>query len=86
MFTPELSTTERGEFVLIASHSLESNEAVDLSIEYNKARIVYGLSQVPETLAKCKLVYDVRGQHLDESVLARVRAALESICTVEFKL
>jgi predicted DNA-binding transcriptional regulator YafY len=86
MFTPEFSSAEKGEFVLVASHSLENSEAVGLSIEYNKARIAYGLSQVPEALRKCRLVYDVRGQQLGESVLAQVRAALESTCVVEFKL
>lgn len=84
MFTPELFSSEHGEFVLVANHSLETTVAVALSIEYNKARIAFGLSQVPKAASRCRLVYDVRGQQLADSVLDVVRTALGGLCNLEF--
>ena len=42
MFTPEFVNEERGEFLLVANHSLESSESIQLSIAFNLARISYG--------------------------------------------
>ncbi len=85
MFTPEFTSAERGEFVLVANHSLETAEAASLSVEYNAARIRFGLAHVPETLQRCRLVYDLRGQKIEDRTLERVRSALKDICDVEFR-
>jgi hypothetical protein len=85
MFTPEFSSQEGGEFLLLASHNLESAESVQLSVEYNKARIAYGLSHAPANMAACRLVYDIRGQNVSDAALAQVSAALQGQCTLEFK-
>jgi hypothetical protein len=84
MFTPELFSPEHGAFVLVANHSLENAAAVALSIEYNKARIAFGLSHVPNAASRCRLVYEVRGQRLADSVLDVVRTALGGLCKLEF--
>lgn len=39
MFTPEFINEEYGEFILVANHSLVSQESIKLSIAYNLARI-----------------------------------------------
>ncbi|RKF46168.1 hypothetical protein [Paraburkholderia fungorum] len=85
MFTPEFVSEELGEFVLVANHSLESAEAVHLSIEYNRARIVHGRPHLPLESWKCRLVYDVRGQSVSEVTIDQVRAELRDVATVEFK-
>ena len=85
MFTPEFINEERGEFLLIASHSLSSQESIQFSIAFNLARISYGLSQLPPHIRTCRVVYDIRGQSIPEVVLAQVNRALEQVATVEFK-
>lgn len=84
MFTPEFSSLERGEFVLVASHSLGTTEAIELSVEYNKARIAFGFLHVPPAMQKCRMIYDVRGQQLSSAVLNNVEAAFDGLCAVEF--
>ncbi len=85
MFTPEFVIDASGEFVLVANHNLESTEAAQLSIQYNQARLAFGLTQLPANLRKCRLVYDIRGQEVADAVLAQIRQVLGSSCTVEFK-
>ncbi|WP_075122985.1 hypothetical protein [Burkholderia paludis] len=85
MFTPEMVNTGLGEFVLVANHSLESTEAVRLSVEYNRARILHGRPHLPSDSWKCRLVHDVRGQSVSEATLDRVRARLRDVAAVEFK-
>lgn len=84
MFTPEFLIEDRGEFVLVASHNLESDEAVLLSVSYNKARVAYGLTHAPSQM-KCRLVYDIRGQNVSDIALAQVNAVLKGQCNLEFK-
>ncbi|MHA7846580.1 hypothetical protein [Serratia sp. D1N4] len=85
MFTPEFINEERGEFILIANHSLESAESIQFSIEYNLARISYGQSQLPPHIRSCRVVYDIRGQSIPDAVLAQINQALELVAIVEFK-
>ena len=61
MFTPEFSSVERGEFVLVANHALGSPDQVALSVAYNSARIAFGRGNVPPSLPNCRVVYDIRG-------------------------
>ena len=86
MFTPEFISDTAGEFVLVANHSLETAEAIELSIQYNKARIAAGLMHLPEHIQKCRVVYDIRGQVVDDQGIRRVKACLDDVCTLEFKL
>ncbi len=85
MFTPEFVSEERGEYVLVANHSLENAEAIELSIAYNRGRIAYGASQLPAHIQTCRLVYDIRGQVVSDSVINQIRQALGHDCTLEFK-
>jgi hypothetical protein len=85
VFTPEFINEEIGEFILVANHNLESEDSAQLSIEYNLARISYGLSQLPAHIRTCQVIYDIRGQSIPDAVLALVSRALEHLATVEFK-
>ena len=89
MFTPEFINEERGEFVLVANHSLASPESIRLSIAYNIARISWGLSQLPPHIQTCRVVYDIRGQSIPDQAQAQaqalVRQALEQVAIVEFR-
>lgn len=85
MFTPEFINEERGEFFLVANHSLASPESIQFSIAYNLARISYGLSQLPPHIRTCRVVYDIRGQSIPEVVLTQINRALEQVAIVEFK-
>ncbi|MDP9767157.1 hypothetical protein FJP64_04230 [Kosakonia cowanii] len=87
MFTPEFINEERGEFVLVANHSLASPESISLSIAYNIARISWGLSQLPPHIQTCRVVYDIRGQSIPDQAQAQalVRQALEQVAIVEFR-
>lgn len=85
MFTPEFVIPDRGECILVANHSLESDEAVQLSIDFVIARIAYGKSHLPPGVRTCRVVYDIRGQQLAEAVTCSIAAALESSAQVEFK-
>jgi hypothetical protein len=84
MFTPEFSSDDKGEYVLVANHSLQSADAIELSIQYNKARIAFGTANLPSHIQKCRLIYDIRGQSVSEAVVGKVTEALKSICTLEF--
>lgn len=85
MFTPEFSNTENGEYILIASHCLENEAAVKLSIEFNLARIAYGQAHVPQQFTHCRLIYDVRGQNVPETVLEDIRHTFSLVCDLEIK-
>lgn len=85
MFTPEFVSQERGEYILVANHSLETSQSVDLSIKYNRARILFSRQHLPQGLKVCRLVYDIRGQVVAASDLDRVVGSLSSMCQVEFK-
>ncbi|MCS3433513.1 hypothetical protein [Klebsiella sp. BIGb0407] len=84
MFTPEFVNEKTGEFALVASHNLESAESVRLSIDYNMARITYGLSQLPPHIRNCRILYDVRFQSFPDSVLDEIKHAFREHATVEF--
>lgn len=84
MFTPEFINEERGEFLLVANHNLESPESIQFSIAYNLARISYGLSQLPPHIRTCRVGYDIRGQSIPDVVLTQVNRALEQVAIVEF--
>ena len=85
MFTPEFISDNKGEVVLIANHSLESDEAIELSIAYNKARIAYGLKHIPSHLRVFRLFYDIRGQSISDHTITKVTEALNETCDLVFK-
>ena len=84
MFTPEFIDEERGEVVLVSNHSLASAEAVQFSIAFNKARVVYGRSQVPNHIREFRVIYDIRGQKMSADEEARICIDLQAFCRVEF--
>lgn len=84
MFTPEFISEERGEFLLVANHSLASPESVKFSIAFNIARISYGLSQLPSHIQTCRVIYDIRGQSVPDPIISEIGRALEQVAIVEF--
>lgn len=85
MFTPEFVSTVHGEFVLVANHSLESDEGIRLSIEYNRSRIAFGRVNMPDEIRSCRVIYDIRGQRVSTEVEGHVRSELQSECILEFR-
>lgn len=85
MFTPEFISSVHGEFVLVANHDLEGEVAVRFSIEYNRARMAFGRSHVPESIRTCRLIYDIRGQNVPSETEANIRAELAAECILEFR-
>ena len=85
MFTPEFINDSKGEYVFIASHSLENQDAIELSIRYNKARIAFGSKHLPQQIKSCRIIYDIRGQSVSDIAIQKVTEALDAACIVEFK-
>lgn len=85
LFTPEFVSEEQREIVLVSNHGLSSQEAVRLSVAYNKARIAFGLQHMPEGPWKVRVFYDVRGQSIPEERLREISEALSAVAVVEFK-
>jgi hypothetical protein len=46
MFTPEFSTHDYSEHILVVNHFIETDEAVELSLAFVRARIQYGLETI----------------------------------------
>lgn len=85
MFTPEFINEAQGKFLLVANHYLESDEATQASIKFNKARIVFGKSQLPSHLQNCNLTYDIRGQNISDATINSLTQALKDHCILGFK-
>lgn len=85
MFTPDFVLPDRGECVLVANHSLASDEAVRLSLDFVLARIAFGRRHLPAEIRTCRVVYDIRGQLISETVIAAMTAAVGTAAQVEFK-
>ncbi len=84
MFTPEFIIEKRGQYVLVSNHDLESAESIDLSLSYNRARILSGRTHLPARLHTCRVVYDVRGQTVPDATIAHVKLQLSDLAHVEF--
>ena len=65
--------------MLVANHSLADAKSRQLSVDYNLARIKSGLSQLPSRINRCILVYDIRGQRVDDGVIAWLRSSFAHI-------
>ena len=85
MFTPELVNEGTGEYVLVANHALETGEAVELSIAFNRCRIEHAKRHLPPHVRRCHLVYDIRGQRVPEEIAARLRQEFDAICQFRIK-
>lgn len=84
MFTPEFINDARREVVLVANHSLESDEAVQMSVKFNEARVKFGRHHLPAGDWTIRLIYDVRGQSIADVRLDQVSKTLSGLATVEF--
>jgi hypothetical protein len=79
MFTPEFVNPESGSYVLVANHFVGTVKALELSIAFNRARIEHAITQLPQSINKCTLVYDVRGQKLPAGAIEKLRSAFSDI-------
>lgn len=79
MFTPEFVNPDSGSYVLVANHFVETAKALELSIAFNRARIEYAITQLPQNINKCTLVYDVRGQKVPAGAIEKLRSAFSDI-------
>ncbi|MBC3919411.1 hypothetical protein H8L32_18110 [Undibacterium sp. CY18W] len=85
MFTPEFIDLSKNEYVLLANHNLENQDAINLSVQYNKARIAFGAKHLPPHMKSCRIIYDIRGQSISDLAINEIILALAALCTVEFK-
>jgi hypothetical protein len=74
-----MTNEKKGTFILMANHAVEDAKSRQLSIEYNLARIRFGLTHLPRHINKCILVYDLRGQRVEPSVISALREAFAHI-------
>ncbi len=86
MITPEFIQEDRGEFVLVASHSVETETALAMSIMFNTARIAYCRQHLPAHLKNCVLIYDLRGQNVSESIRQSLDTAFSGQCELRIML
>ncbi|MDO8911240.1 MAG: hypothetical protein Q8N10_01595 [Phenylobacterium sp.] len=86
IFTPEFVNEGHREIILVSNHSLQTEEAIQMSVEFNLARVRFGKQHLPGGDWRVRLLYDVRGQNLNGAALDGVAAALAGSATVEFKL
>jgi len=84
VFTPELTNEEDGTYILVSNHALEDPKARQLSVEYNLARIKFGMTQLPARISRCILVYDIRGQHLSTETISSLKATFVHIHELRF--
>ncbi len=79
MFAPEFVKPESGSYVLVANHFVETAKALELSIAFNRARIEYAKTQLPKEIAKCTLVYGIRGQKVSAGAIEKLHSAFSDI-------
>ena len=84
MFTPEFSATDATEHTLIANHHVETEEALNLSVAFVRARILFGRRHVPLP-TRFVAHYDVRGQRVVDDLESRLEKALGDVAEVRVK-
>ena len=85
MFTPEFSTADATELTLIANHYVETQVALNLSVAFVRARILFGRQHVPLPDARFVVFYDVRGQKVADDIEDCLQQALGDVAEVRVK-
>lgn len=85
MFTPEFSTADATKHTLIANHYVETQVALNLSVAYVRARVLFGRQHVPLPTARFVVVYDVRGQKVADDLEGCLHHALGDIAEIRVK-
>ncbi len=85
MFTPKFVSEERGEFVLVSNHALNTPEQIAMSVAYNLAPVNFGRAHLPTNISQCRIIYDIRGQYLPDEILATINSQLSVVAHVEIK-
>jgi hypothetical protein len=84
MFTPEFVSNDQTEYVLVSNHNLSTDDHIHTSINFNLARIAFGKANLPKNFSKCKLIYDVRGQFIDDLKSKSIENDFAGLAIVEF--
>ncbi|CAB3638877.1 hypothetical protein LMG24238_00095 [Paraburkholderia sediminicola] len=84
MFTPEFSATDATQHTLIANHYVETEEALNLSVAFVRARILFGRQHVPQP-TRFVVHYDVRGQRVADNLEGRLKKTLGDVAEVRVK-
>ncbi|MBB5404749.1 hypothetical protein OKW50_006811 [Paraburkholderia youngii] len=85
MFTPEFSTADATEHTLIANHYVETQVALNLSVAFVRARILFGRQHVPLSDPRFVVFYDVRGQKVADDIEDCLQQALGDVAEVRVK-
>ena len=84
MITPESIVPESGEFIFVANHGLQSEEAVARSVAFHRGRIAHARKHLSPVFSRCVITYDLRGQAVPEAFQEKVRADLSDLSEVRF--
>ncbi len=85
MFTPEFSANDATEYVLVANHYIETEEALQLSLAFVRARVRFGRQHIPSPTARFVAYYDVRGQNIGDDLEACLTTALQDVAAVRVR-
>lgn len=82
MITPELIVPNRSEFIFVANHGLQTEEALTRSLAFNRARIAHARKHLPCELSRCVVTYDLRGQTVSAVFQKRIHVELADLAEV----
>jgi hypothetical protein len=82
MFTPEFSTADATGHTLIANHYVETQVALNLSVAFVRARILFGRQHVPLPSARFVVHYDVRGQKVADDLEGCLQQVLGDVAEI----
>jgi hypothetical protein len=85
VFTPEFSAKDGTEHILVVNHYIETEEALNLSVAFVRARISFGRLHLPVQSANLVAIYDVRGQAVPDFLETRLQDALGDVAEVRVK-
>ena len=82
MFVPEFVTDDG--CVLVHNHDLTTHGAVDLVARFARARVAHGKLNLPKTRSRIEVVFDVRGQVVDDAAALLLSAEALGCASVTF--
>lgn len=73
------------EHVLVANHYIETEEALQISLAFVRARVYFGREHIPSPAARFVAYYDVRGRNVGDDLEARLAVALQDVAEVRVR-
>lgn len=70
--------------ILVHNHDLTTRSAVDLAARFARARVAHGKLNLPKTVGRIEIVFDVRGQEIEDTVEVLLSAEALGCARVTF--